>query len=72
MNLKPFYHFYSLNIAVSISINVLELKFALCILRVLLEEGLSQILNLGLSFYFMSKKGNFCSFLKTFFLDYIK
>ena len=28
--------------------------------------------NLGLSFYSMSKTGNFCSFFKTFFLDCIE
>ena len=42
------------------------------VLMVPLEEGVSQIFNLSLSFHFMSKKGNFLTFFKTVFLHFIK
>ena len=36
---------------------VVDLKFSLCVLMILLEGSVSQIFNLGLSFYFMAKNG---------------
>ena len=41
------------------------------VIKVILEGGMSQIVNLGLSFYLMSKKGNFWSSFKLVFLDCI-
>ena len=44
-----------------------DLRFSVCALEILLEGSVSQIFDLGLSFHFMSKTGNFWSFFKTCF-----
>ena len=49
-----------------------DLNFSVYGLKVLLEGTVSQIFHLGLSFYFMSKTGNFLTFLKTFFSKFHK
>ena len=55
--LNHFYHFYFLNIDISVAIKVFDLKFSVCVLGIVFEGSMSQIFYLGLSFYFMSKNG---------------
>ena len=51
---------------ISVTIYVIDLRFSVCILKVLLEGSVSQILDLGPSFHFMPK--NYLSFFcKTIF-----
>ena len=45
----------------------LELKLLVCAIKIALEGCVSNFLNLGPSFYFMSKTGNFCPFFETCF-----
>ena len=45
--------FLFLNIDISLTIHVIELKFSKCILKIGLEEIVSQIFYLGPSFHFM-------------------
>ena len=52
---QHFYHFYFLNIDISVTIQVFGLTFMVCVLKVTLEGSMSQYFDLGLSFYFMSK-----------------
>ena len=47
---------------ISVNIYIIDLEFSMCILEVLVEGSMSQIFDLGPSFYFMTKKGNFLSF----------
>ena len=42
---------------ISVTIYIIKLKFSVCMLKVLPEGRVSQILDLGLSFYFMAKNG---------------
>ena len=42
---------------ISITIHVIDLRFSVYILKVLLEGSVSQIVYLGPSFYFMAKNG---------------
>ena len=42
---------------ISVTIYITELKFSVWILKVLLEGSVSQIFDLGPSFYFMTKNG---------------
>ena len=44
----------------------------MCILKVLLEGSMSQIFDLGPSFHFMTKKGNFLSFFAKQFSTFHK
>ena len=57
------FHFYFLNIDISVTIYITELKFSVWILKVLVEGSVSQFLFLGPSYHLMTKKtGNFFSF----------
>ena len=56
---------------ISVTIQVMDLKFSMGILK-LLEGSVSQIFDIGPSSYFMSKKGNFLSFLQNKFLHFMK
>ena len=42
---------------ISVTIHIIHLKLSVCILKVLLEGSVSQILYLGPRFYFMAKNG---------------
>ena len=42
---------------ISVTIHIIPLRFSVCILKVLLEGSVSQIFDLGPSFYFMAKNG---------------
>ena len=57
---------------ISVTINIAELKFSVWILKVLLEGSLSQIFDLGPSFHFMTKTGNFLSFFAIQFSTFHK
>ena len=57
--LNLFFHFYSLNMDISLNIYTLVIKFYTCVLDIPLEGSVSQIVYLGPGFYFMTKKGNF-------------
>ena len=48
-----FFHFYVLNIDISVTICVIGLKFSVCALKVLFEGKVSQNFDLGPSFDFM-------------------
>ena len=57
-----------LNVHFSITIAYTNIKFRLLSLHIHSEGNMSQIFNLGLTFYFMSKKGNhFLKFLSIIF-----
>ena len=49
-----------------------SLNFSGYICNMLIEGTVSQNFDLGPSFYFMTKKGNFLIFLQIIFLDFIK
>ena len=49
--------FIFFNMNSSLTIYVIDLKFSMCILKVHSEGSVSQILDLGPSFHFMSKNG---------------
>ena len=57
---------------ISVTINITELKFSVWILKVRLKGKMSQIFDLGPSFYFMTKKGNFLSFFAIQFSTFHK
>ena len=57
MNLNSIFNFYFLNKDISITIQVIDLKFSVCDPHITLEGSVSQNFDLGLSFYFMSKNG---------------
>ena len=57
---------------ISVTIYITELKRSVYIHEVLLEGRVSQIFVLGPSSHFMTKKGNFLSFLQYNFLHFIK
>ena len=63
--LNLFFHFYVLNMDISLNIYTLVTKFYTGVLNIPLEGSLSQIFYLGLSFYLMIKNSNFWSFFKT-------
>ena len=54
-----FFHFYLLNIDISVTIMVLDLTLSLRVPKVLIEGSVSQIFDLGLSFILCQKTGNF-------------
>ena len=51
-----FCHFYVLNSDISVTIYVIVMNFSVCAHEVTLEGSISQIFNIGPSYYFMSKK----------------
>ena len=55
-------HFYFLNIDISVNIKNFELKLSVCDPNITLEGSVSQNFDIGPSFYFMSKIGNFLLF----------
>ena len=55
-----FYSLLFLNMDISLTINVIDLKFSVCILK--RKACLFYFLNLGSSFNLMAKKGSFLSF----------
>ena len=56
---------YFFNMNISVTTYIIFLKLSPCILNVLLEGSISQILYSGPSFYFMAKKQvTFCLFLE--------
>ena len=55
--LNLFFHFYFLNMDISLNIYTLVIRFYTCILNIPLERTLSQIFYLGPGFYFMTKNG---------------
>ena len=55
--LNLFFHFYFLDMDISLNIYTLVMKFYTGVLNILLEGTVSQIFNLGLGFYFMTKNG---------------
>ena len=58
---------------ISIAIYYFELKFSVCIHKVLLEGGISQNFDLGLScFFYVKKRVTFDPFLIFKFLHFIK
>ena len=48
-----FCHFYFLNSDISVTIYVTEMNFSVCAHKVPLEGSMSQIFNIGPSYYFM-------------------
>ena len=46
-----------MNIDISVTIQDFDLRFSVCVLKVMFEGSMSQIFDLGLSFDFMSKNG---------------
>ena len=73
VNRKHFFHFYFFNNDSSPNIRVKLLKFSTDVKIIHREGSVSQIFYLGFSFCFIKKKtGNFWSFLKLDFLDFIK
>ena len=58
---------------ISLNIEVSTIKFSTGVDKNHMQGTVSQILYLGLGFYFMAKKRvTFCYFLKHYFQDYIK
>ena len=57
VNLYRFFHFYFSNTDFSVVINIIDLEFSMCILKVPIEESMSQIFYLSPSFFFISKIG---------------
>ena len=55
--LSQFFYFYFLNMDISLGICFPGMKFCIVGHKVLLEGTVSQIFDLGLSFYFMLKNG---------------
>ena len=54
---KQFFHFYFLNTDIMLDIIVKEMKFGMGVENNHIEGTVSQIFDLGLSFYFISKNG---------------
>ena len=52
-----FFHFYFLNMDISIAIHDFELKLSVCHPNILVGEGVSHNYDLGPSSHFMSKNG---------------
>ena len=65
-NLKPFFSFVLLNMDIPVIIQVVDLELSVYVLKVFPEGNVSQNFDLGLSFHFMSKTGNFWLFFQTF------
>ena len=64
--LNLFFHFYFLNMDISLNIYTLVINFYTGVLNIPLEGSLSQIFYLGPGFYFMTKKtGDFLPFFRT-------
>ena len=58
---------------ISVTIYLIDLRFSVYILKVLLEGSMSQIFYLGPSFHFMAKNGQlFVFFMQNNFLHFIK
>ena len=58
---------------ISVTIYIIDLRFSVYILKVLLEGSLSQFFYLGPSFHFMTKNGKlFVFFMQNNFLRFIK
>ena len=57
-----FFHFKLLNMDLSVTIYIINLKFSVCILKVLLKRKLSQYLYIGPSFTFYDKIRVTCFF----------
>ena len=57
---------------ISVTIHGFDLRFRVHVLNVPLEGSVSQIFNLGFSFFYVKKRVTFGYFFKSFFLDYIK
>ena len=55
--LNLFFHFYFLNMDIPLNIYTLVIKFYTGVLDIPLEGSVSQILDLGPGFYFMTKNG---------------
>ena len=55
--LNLFFHFYFLNMDISLNIYTLVIQFYTEILNIPLEGTVSQIFDLGPGFYFMTKNG---------------
>ena len=55
-----------------VTIYVIDLRFVVCILKVLLEGSVSQIFNVGPSFFLCQKTGNFLSFFAKQFSTFHK
>ena len=71
--LNQFFDFYLLNMDISLRICFPGMQFCIVGQKVVLEGTVSQIFDLGLSFYFYVKKRvTFGHFLKLSFLDCIK
>ena len=51
MSFKPLLLILFFNITISVAIKVFDLKFPVCVLKVLLKRSRSQGFDLGLSFY---------------------
>ena len=62
INVISIFSLLFLNMDISVTIYIINLRFSVCILKVVLEGRVSQISYLGPSFYFMAKKGNFLLF----------
>ena len=70
INLKLIcFHFYFLNIDISVAMHSIKLRFLVCVFKVLLGGSLSQNFYLGLTFDFQV---TFCHFLQCNFLHFIK
>ena len=71
--LNLFFHFYFLNMDISLNIYTLVIKVYTGVLNIPFEGSVSQISELGPGFYFMTKKRvTFGHFLKLYFQDFIK
>ena len=57
MNLKQVFHFYFVNIDISVTIHGINVDFSVCVHKVVPQRKMSQIFCLGLSVYCMSKIG---------------
>ena len=55
--LKHFYNFYFLNVNISVTASYPFPKFSPLVNDIAMEGRVSQIINLGLSFYLMTKNG---------------
>ena len=67
INLKPFLSLLFFNMVISVTVQDFNMKFSMHVLEVLLEGRVSEIFDLGLSFYFMSKNGLLFVFFLTYF-----
>ena len=67
MNFKLFFHFYFLNIDISLYYYPPIMQFYTGVYNILLKGTMSQILNYGLSFFYVKKRVTFGHFLKLIF-----